>query len=221
MGASLAAPPDAARMAALRGRLRRAAGPLLVFVGRVVPEKGVGDALAALALLRERLPDATLAVVGDGPARPGFELEARRLGIAEQVHFVGAVPPEDVPLYLGAADVFLGPSRRSAEGWTEAQGLSFVEAQLAGLPVIATDAGGLRDVVTDGATGLVVPEADPGAIADAVMRLQADPAAASRLGSAGRASALAQFSRDASADAFSRLYARLVEPAGAGSRSKK
>lgn len=221
MGATLAAVPDAARVAALRGQLRRNAGPLLVFVGRVVPEKGVGDALAALALLRQSLPDATLAVVGDGPARAGFEAEARRLGVAGQVAFVGAVSPADVPLYLAAADLFVGPSRRSAEGWTEAQGLSFVEAQLAGLPVIATDAGGLRDVVADGATGLVVPEGDAPAIAAAVLRLHGDPEFAQRLAKAGRASALARFSRDASAEAFSRLYGRLLAPADVGSRSKK
>jgi len=221
MGATVAALPDAARVAALRGELRRPAGPLLVFVGRVVPEKGVGDALAALAELSAHLPDATLAIVGDGPARAGFETEALRLGIAGRVTFVGAVPPADVPLYLHAADVFVGPSRRSREGWTEAQGLSFVEAQLAGIPVIATDAGGLADVVTHGATGLVVPEADPRAIADAVLRLHADPAAARHLAESGRSSALARFSRDASADAFSCLYERLLAPVAGDSRSKK
>lgn len=220
MGATLAPASDAARVAALRARLRRTAGPLLVFVGRVVPEKGVGDALAALALLRVETPDATLAIVGDGPARAGFEAQAQQLGIAERVAFVGAVPPADVPLYLAAADLFVGPSRRSAEGWTEAQGLSFIEAQLAGLPVIATDAGGLGDFVTDGDTGLVVPQADPAAIAGAVRRLVADPALATRLARAGRARALANGSRDASAEAFSALYARLLADA-AGSRSKK
>jgi glycosyltransferase involved in cell wall biosynthesis len=107
------------------------------------------------------------------------------------------------------------------EGGTEAQGLSFVEAQLAGLPVIATNAGGLRDVVTDGVTAIVVPQADPRAIADAVLRLQLDPALAQRLAQAGRARALAHFSRDASADAFSAVYARLLGSPAGGSRSKK
>lgn len=221
MGATVAPPQEAGRVAALRVRLRRATGPLLVFVGRVVPEKGIGDALAALALLRAQLPDATLAVVGDGPERAAFEAEARRLGVASQVTFVGAVPPAEVPLYLAAADLFVGPSRRSVEGGTEAQGLSFVEAQLAGLPVIATNAGGLRDVVTDGVTAIVVPQADPRAIADAVLRLQLDPALAQRLAQAGRARALAHFSRDASADAFSAVYARLLGSPAGGSRSKK
>jgi glycosyltransferase involved in cell wall biosynthesis len=220
MGATLAAAPDAARVAALRAQLRRGAGPLLLFVGRVVPEKGVGDALAALALLRADLPDATLAIVGDGPARAEFEAQALRLRVADRAAFIGAVPPADVPLYLAAADVFVGPSRRSAEGWIEAQGLSFIEAQLAGLPVIATDAGGLGDFVTDGDTGLVVPQADPAAVADAVRRLLADPALATRLAAAGRAHALAHGSRAASADAFSALYARLLADAAAA-RSKK
>lgn len=220
MGATVAPALDAARAAEQRARLRHAAGPLLIFVGRVVPEKGVGDVLAALALLRAQLPDATLAIVGDGPSRPALEAEARRLGMAQQVVFIGAVPPGDVPLYLAAADIFVGPSRRSAEGWTEAQGLTFIEAQLAGLPVIATDAGGLGDLVSDGDDGLVVRQSDPTAIAGAVLRLVTDPALAARLAQAGRARALANFSRDASADAFSALYARLLADA-TGSRSKK
>ncbi len=168
MGAtgSDSANPDSVSL--LRARFRRERGPLLMFVGRLVPEKGVADLIGAVALMRESLPDVTALLVGAGPERGALEAQSRRLGIADRVFFAGAVAPDRVPDHLGAADIYVGASRRSPEGWVEAQGVSFVEAMRSGLVVVATDTGGISDVIRDGVTGLLVPEESPAAIAGAV-----------------------------------------------------
>lgn len=215
MGATAGA-PDTAQVAVLRSRLSPGTGPLLGCVGRLVEEKGIGDLLHALALVHQSLPEARLMLVGDGPERGRFEALAARLGIADRVTFTGAVAPAEVGAYLRVLDVFVGPSRRSREGGVEGQGLVFAEAMLAGRPVVATSSGGIADLVVDGDTGLLVPEASPAAIAQAVLRLYRDPALAAQLASRGEARALSGYTRDASADAFSDLYARVLDR-----RSKK
>ncbi len=112
-----------------------------------------------------------------------------------------------------AADVFVGPSRRGRNGWKEAQGLTFVEAMLAATPVVATRSGGIVDVVRHEETGLLVAEAAPEEIAAAVERLAADPALALRLAQAGRDHVSRSFTREASARAFSDLYALITRKA--------
>ncbi|MGB5830507.1 MAG: glycosyltransferase, partial [Thiohalocapsa sp.] len=103
------------RQTALAERLRQAhrgpEGPMLVFIGRVVEEKGIEDLLRATQLLAERAPGRRTLIVGEGQDRADMEQLARTLGIAEITHFAGWVDPADVPAYLHAADVFVGPSR--------------------------------------------------------------------------------------------------------------
>jgi phosphatidyl-myo-inositol dimannoside synthase len=125
------------------GRPHPEGGPVLVFVGRLVPEKGVSDLLRAVHELREVHPAVVARVIGDGPARAALEEEARQLGIADRVRFLGWLRQHEVQLQLRAADVFVGPSRPGEDGTLEAQGLAFAEAMLAGLPVIATAIGGI------------------------------------------------------------------------------
>lgn len=214
MGATVHAEDPEAESAALRARWRRGGGPLLVFVGRLVPEKGVGDLLDAVHQLHASTPDVTALIVGDGPERALFEQRARELGIAERVAFCGWLPSTQVQVHLRAADIFVGPSRPAADGWVEAQGLTLIEAMLAGLPVIATALGGITDAIHHGETGLVVTPAAPVEIAAAIRRLIADPGLAARLGIAARELALQEFTREICARRFSELYARLtVQPA--------
>jgi phosphatidyl-myo-inositol dimannoside synthase len=208
--------PDPAQVRDLRLRLGSVPGPLLGFVGRLVPEKGVDDILESVALLKERYPGVSLVVVGGGPDRVRLEKRAIDLGIVERVEFAGAVPPAQVTNYLHSIDMFVGPSRRSPDGWVEAQGVVYVEAMLASRPVIATSSGGIADLVRDGETGVLVDESSPRQIAAAVERLLSDPLLASRMAEAGRRLAETSYTRTASAAAFASLYATL-----AGSRSKK
>ncbi len=199
-----------ARSQTLRTRFRVGAGPLILFVGRLVEEKGVADLLEATALLAHELPDLRLILVGEGQDRPDLEQQAAALGVSERTGFLGWVEPEEVPAYLAAADCLVGPSRTATDGWQEAQGLAFAEAMAAGVPVIATRHGGIPDTVIHEETGLLVPERNPTAIAAAIRRLHQDPALARRLAEAGTNHARSRLSRESSAAAFADLFAGLV-----------
>jgi glycosyltransferase involved in cell wall biosynthesis len=194
---------------ALRARYRPGKGPLLIFVGRLVEEKGAEDLIRATAQLAADLPDLRTLILGDGPERSALEQVAAELGIRHRVIFAGWIDPTEVRTWLGAADIFVGPSRTAANGWVEAQGLTFVEAMMAGLPVIASRLGGIPDAVIHEQTGLLVDERAPAQIAAAVRRLGADPALGRGLAERGRALAESQFSRENSAQAFSELFNKL------------
>jgi phosphatidyl-myo-inositol dimannoside synthase len=212
MGAS-GPPPDNARAAArVRGAFRHGGGPLLVFVGRLIEEKGVGDVLEAVAMIAAKHPDVRTLLVGDGQEREELQRLAARLGIAERVTFTGWVDSAEVPAYLAAADVFVGPSKRSPQGWEEAQGLTFVEAMLCGVPVIATNSGGISDVVQHEITGLVVPQADPASIAMAVERLIGDEKLRTRLTASAAKYARTEYTRAITAQRFSALYESVRGP---------
>jgi glycogen(starch) synthase len=159
--------PARARLAA---RARYAGdGPLLVLAGRLVHEKGVHTALAALPRLRRELPGARLVVAGAGPEEATLRAEARRLGDA--VHWAGFVPAPDLAALLGAADAVLVPSLY------EPFGLVALEAAAAGTPLAVADTGGLRDLTFAGAR--FAPD-DPAALAGAVAGLLRDLSAARR-----------------------------------------
>ncbi len=152
------------------------------FVGRMDSEKGVLELGAAWPAIVERVPDAHLVIVGSG----GEEREVRRrLGSARQVHFLGF--RGDVPAVLRALDLLVVPSR------SEAFGLAAVEAMAAGVPVVATRVGGLPEVIADGIEGILVPPADPDALAEAVVAMLRDPERMQRMGRAGRKRARREF----------------------------
>jgi glycosyltransferase involved in cell wall biosynthesis len=214
MGAGFDGEPRAAEVVERRALLRRGQGPLLVFVGRLIPEKGASDLLEAVAQLATSHPDVTAVVVGDGPERSALERQAAMHGIPSRIRFTGWLAPAAVQAHLAAADIFIGPSRPGPEGGQEAQGLAFAEAMLAARPIVATAIGGIPEAIRDGETGLLVPPGDPGSIADAVRRLAADPAWASRLGAAARRLAEKEFTRPVSAARFAALYRRLAPACG-------
>ncbi|MBN2360257.1 MAG: glycosyltransferase [Deltaproteobacteria bacterium] len=163
-----AAPPTAVRTIGYLGRLHR--------------EKGLDVLLAALARLGERAP--RLAIAGAGSDREAFEREARALGLSDRVRFVGAV--DDGTAFIDAVDAIVVPARH--EGLSNAA----LEAMARARPVIASDAGGNRELVLDGVTGLIVPADDAGALAAALTHLihDLDPAA---LGAAAHARAAQLF----------------------------
>ena len=183
---------------------------IVLFVGRLIEEKGVGDLLEALALLRHSHPDILGLFVGEGQQRREFEEQAAALGLESSTQFIGWVDPSSIPAYMAAADVFVGPSKRASDGWTEAYGLVFAEALAAGTATVATRAGGITDIVDDQVNGLIVDESSPSQIARAIRRIVDDRAFAEKLGTAGRAKAVRQLSRDASAQAFSDLFDSVI-----------
>jgi glycosyltransferase involved in cell wall biosynthesis len=187
--------------AGLRGRLGVAAGaPLLLFVGRLQPWKGVETAIRALALL----PAAHLAVAGDGEDRARLTALAGELGLAARVHFLGAVERASLPPLYAAADLLVATSHAS-----ETFGIGLVEAQACGLPVVASRFGGFPEVVDEGRTGLLFAPRDHAALAAAAGALLADPQRRAAMAAAGPPWA-AQFAWPAVADRVEAAYAGLV-----------
>ncbi len=168
----------------------RRPGPLrLVVVANLIPEKGVGVLLEAIARLRE--VEWTLDVAGDGPERGALEAGARELGIAGRVRFLGL--RDDVPELLREADVAVHPAR-----WQEALGNTVLEAMATGIPLVASRVGGIPELLADGLEGLLVPPGVPGPLAEALRRLAGDPALRDRLGAAARERVLRDFTLERS-----------------------
>ena len=153
--------------------------PVVVFVGRLRRYKGAQLAIRALPRVLERVPEATLRIAGDGPYRAALEALALRLGVAGRVRFLGAVSPAAKVDALNAAQVALAPSPK--EGW----GLTVIEANACGTPVVASRSPGLVESVRDGETGLLVPHGDVPALADAIVRLLSDAPLRLKLASQG------------------------------------
>ncbi len=159
------------------------ARPLIGTVARLDPVKGLAVLLRAVPRIRERLPSARLVIVGGGADRARLETLARELEIRECVHFLGE--RTDAPAWMGRFDVFVLPSLQEA--------LPYVILEAAALekPVVVSEVGGIRELVRNEETGLLVPPGDPEALAAAVIRLAEDPALAASLGKKLR-SALSQ-----------------------------
>lgn len=202
-------PPDRRSADRIRRTYLRGDGPFIVFAGRQVEEKGVGDVIQAVSILTSRYRDTTALIVGEGQDRAAFEDLSRRLGVQDRVTFSGWVEPRQIPDHLAAADVFVGPSRRSADGWVEAQGLTFAESMLAGTPVVATAVGGIPDTVRHEETGLLVDEAAPEQIADAIVRLTEDSGFRRQLIDRALRFARSNLTRECSAGRFSDLFTQL------------
>jgi glycosyltransferase involved in cell wall biosynthesis len=141
-------------------------------------------------------------LVGAGPDRAQLEALAAELGIADRVVFAGW--SDEVRRLLPTFDLLVQPSRR--EGF----GIALVEAMLAELPVVATDAGGMGEVVVNGVTGVTVRPEDPAAVAQAAGDLLADPDRRREMGRAGRRTALERFGAETMAGRFTALYGRIL-----------
>lgn len=174
--------------AAASGASRRRAGKLrLVAVGSHLPVKGQHHLVDAMALLRDRGIDATLDVFGDGPLGSALDQQVARLGLADRVTLRGVRPRAELASAYarGDYDVFVMPSVDLGGGVHEGVPVSIMEAMAAGVVTVATDTGGIPELVVDGVTGLLVPQQSSAALADAIAHLAADRALADRLGAAG------------------------------------
>jgi glycosyltransferase involved in cell wall biosynthesis len=186
------------------------AAPRLLSVGRLAEKKGLHVLLRAMAALTPDLPGAHLTVVGDGPERPALQALARDLGLADRVAFLGMVPNADLPAHFAAADLFVVPSVIDSTGDREGLPVSILEAAASGVPVIATDVGGISDFVADGETGLLVPSAEVAPLAAAILRLARDGALRQRMARVARARVAEDFSWDSVTDRFDAIYARVL-----------
>jgi glycosyltransferase involved in cell wall biosynthesis len=175
--------------------------PLVLAVGRLVPQKDHGTLLRAFARARDRTPDAVLAVLGIGPLEQETRALATQLDLDGAVFFPGRLELRD---WLARAQVFAHSSR-----W-EGFGIVLLEAMLAGLPIAATNASAVPEVIADGETGVLVHPGDAEALGAALATLLADPARARALSEAGRARARSDFSVARMTDRTVALYERVL-----------
>ena len=181
-----------------RAELGLDGGTTVLTVSRLVPQKGLLNALRAFALVASEYPDASYVIAGRGTQEGELRDLSRALGIENRVRFVGHVPWEGIPALHAAADVFLLTSRRTPR-WTENFPNACLEAMASGKPVVAGRVGGVPEMVADGETGLLVDPEDPREVAGALRRLLDDPPLRAALGAAGRARVERELNHDRAA----------------------
>jgi len=182
-------------------------GFIWLAVGRFDPQKDYSNMLQAFARVIHKHPDTVLLIAGDGPLKKTMENMARELGIEKQVKFLGI--RRDIPQLMNAADAYVMSS-----SW-EGMPIVLLEASATGLPIVATDVGGNREVVLDGVTGFLVPPRNPEALAQAMLRMM-DLSEEKRqeMGRAARKHVEENFSLDRVVDMWEALYSELLERKG-------
>ena len=184
-----------------RSKLAPKGQKIVTHVSNFRPVKRVLDVVEVFAKIRKRVP-ARLILVGDGPERPRALKRAADLGLNDDVLFLGR--HGSVEELLACTDLFLLPSQ------SESFGLAALEAMACGAPVVASNAGGLPDVIEDGVSGFLFPVGEIDAMAEAGMRILSDDAMRKAMSAAGRKIAVDRFSKDAIVPRYEALYERVL-----------
>ena len=171
---------------------------MLLTVGRLQRRKGHDTMIDALARWPAGAPAVRYVIVGDGEERAPLERRARDHGLGDRVYFAGAVPPEDLPAYYAAADLFVHPNRVDGSDF-EGFGIVFLEAAAAGLAVVGGRSGGVPEAVIDGVTGVLVSGTSADELVGVLTGLLANAPRCRSLGEAGRLRATQEFTWDRAA----------------------
>lgn len=175
------------------GRESKKGKRAILTVGRLVERKGIRYLIDAMGLLPESL-DAELVIVGGGPLRESLEAYAKEKGQGNRVKFVGRVSEEELKACYMKAAIYVQPAIVDSRGDTEMLGVVLLEAMHYGVPLVASNVGGIPDVVKDGETGLLVPQKDPKALASAIERLLEDRKLTDKIASNARKQLASNFS---------------------------
>ncbi len=151
-----------------------------LFVGRLVASKGLDVLLAALALLKQQIPDVRLVVIGRGPEETCYRELVHTHSLANHVTFLGALPSAQLPEWYRRATALVSPTH------TEGLGLALIEAAGCASPIIASDLPAVREILIDGVSGRLTPASDSIALASAMLQVVTDPDYAAHLGQAAR-----------------------------------
>jgi glycosyltransferase involved in cell wall biosynthesis len=201
---------------------------IVLFVGRISPEKGVHSLIGSMRTVLERVPNARLVIAGGfypNPPSPliyrtrhgrEHDFEAQKPGYAQyvealaapfgdRVQFLSDIPHGQLGAWYEAADVFVHPAL-----WDEPFGMILTEAMAFGCPVVSTRSGGIPEIVIDGTTGLLVEPGDEQALGEAISRVLSDPELARGMGEAGRARLVNSFTWDRTAARLSELLSSIV-----------
>ena len=186
----------------LAGVRERWSGPIVLFVGRLVPYKGVDVLLRAMTGVR-----AAAVIVGDGPLRQVLEHQAASLGVSDRVFFLGSLPEDTLARWYEHCDLLALPSTTKAEAF----GLVQLEAMARGKPVVSTRIeSGVPWVNEDGRTGRTVPPNDADALRDAIVQILQTPGLRDQMGEAGRKRFLRHFTRDHMVRDTTNIYERVM-----------
>ncbi len=175
--------------------------PTVAFASRLVKEKGSAVLLKAFSLVVKEIPEARLLLVGDGPEREFLQKQIIDLNLSDNVLMPGLISRSDMEKLFSAAWVQVIPSI-----WAEPFGLVAIEAMMRGTAIIASEIGGLAEIVKNDQTGLLVPPEDSQALASALLRLLQNRELAEQMGIKGREIAKTEYSQDLYLDNFLRLY---------------
>jgi glycosyltransferase involved in cell wall biosynthesis len=195
---------------ALRARTEAAGPPRIVAIGRMVPKKGFGNLLQACALMKER-QEFACEIVGNGPLAGRLSALSRSLGVGDIVTFSSWVPYEAMPAVYARADVLAAPCVQAADGDQDALPNVIVEAMAAGVPVVASNIGGIPEAIRHEETGLLCPPGDVRALADALSRMLGDAALRRRVASSAQKLAEQKFDCRKSARIMYGLLRRAAE----------
>lgn len=185
----------------------------LLALGRFVGKKGYNFLLQACRILADKGIAFRLTMAGDGPRGGQLKNQAQKLGIADRVQFPGFVKYDGVSELISNSDMLVMPSVVHSSGDRDGIPTVIMECLMHRVPVIATDVSGIAEVVQDGVTGFLIPEKDPTAIANAVLKMIADRDAALAMAEAGRAKVLRLFDPERNHRALLELYQDLPAPA--------
>ena len=178
----------------------------IVSVGRLIEKKGFSDLVEACRVLRERGLEFRCEIIGEGPLESALRDQITAAGLTTVVVLTGPLPQGEVSERLAAGTIFVLPCVAEAGGGMDNLPTVVMEAMAAGLPVVSTALGGVPEMVGHGITGLIVPERQPVALADALARILADQQFTRSLGEAGRQRAAELFAIDKSAGALRVLF---------------
>jgi len=176
---------------------------LIASVGTLNPHKGMQFLIKAIPKIKTEFPGIRLEIIGDGPYKRVLINETKKLKLKDYVKFTGFV--KDVEKYLTRFDLYVQPSL------SESFGLAITQAMSVGLPVVATNTGGIPEVVTDGKSGLLVEAADPQALTDAILFLLRNPKKAREMGKVAEKEAKLKFDLDSMIKELEKVYESTAE----------
>jgi len=179
-------------------------GPMLLFVGRMITQKGVPYLIDAMPLVLQKHPGAKLLLIGRGNALEGLKKKVNAMGLEKSVIFSGYMTEEMLKEAYGTCDMFVLPSV-----W-EVLPIAILEAMASEKPVVCTNAGGDAELVKDGYNGYVVPMRDPGALAEKINTLLDDPEKMKSMGQASRRRAETEFDWKLIAAKTKQVYENLL-----------
>lgn len=199
----------------MRARFGLEGKRILLTLARLVERKGQDKVIEALPLIKREIPDVRYVICGKGNDEARLRRIVEEKGVAGEVVFAGFVPNEERGAFYDACDVYVMPSREIPEkGDIEGFGITYLEANAFGKPVIGGKSGGVSEAVIDGVTGLLVDPGDVEAIAVACVRLLGDPELAGRLGNQGRDRIRREFNWDAICSDLSEILGEAALPRG-------